>query len=164
MPPPVPGGSQPPYDEWMALALEQARATLATDDVPVGAVVLEPDGTVVGRGRNLRVADGDPLAHAELIAIRDAASQRRHYRLDDCTLVVTLEPCLMCAGAVMQSRIGAIVFGAYDAKAGACGSAWDVIADNPSPHRVSCVGGVRRVECAQLLTDFFRARRARRPQ
>lgn len=145
----------------MSLALEQAREALLTDDVPVGAVVLDATGTVIGAGLNRRVGGADPLAHAELLAIRAAAAHLGHYRLDGCLLVVTLEPCLMCAGAVMQSRLSGIVFGAYDAKAGACGSAWDVIADNPSPHRVSCVGGVLQMDCAQLLTDFFRARRRR---
>ena len=146
----------------MELAIEQARAALATDDVPVGAVVVDAAGAVIGTGRNNRVAVADPLAHAEIVAIRSAARALGHYRLDDTTLVVTLEPCLMCIGAIMQSRVGRVVFGAYDAKAGACGSAWDVVTDNPSPHRVQVTGGVRAGECAQLLTDFFRARRGRR--
>lgn len=157
----APGAAEPPYDAWMGLALEQAREALRTDDVPVGAVVLDETGIVIGTGLNRRVGGADPLAHAELLAIRAAAENLGHYRLDDCLLVVTLEPCLMCAGAVMQSRLSGIVFGAYDAKAGACGSAWDVIADNPSPHRVTCVGGVLETECARLLSDFFRARRRR---
>ncbi|NYJ73333.1 tRNA adenosine(34) deaminase TadA [Allobranchiibius huperziae] len=156
-----PGAPEPPYDAWMGLALLRAREALLTDDVPVGAVVLDPHGEVIGSGLNLRVGDKDPLAHAEMLAIRAAATHLGHYRLDDCLLVVTLEPCLMCTGAVMQSRLSGIVFGAYDAKAGACGSAWDVIRDNPSPHRVTCVGGVREQECAGLLTDFFRSRRRR---
>lgn len=147
------------YDEWMALALRQAGMALATDDVPVGAVVLDAAGKVVGAAPNRRVADSDPLAHAEIIAIRSAAESFGHYRLDDCTMVVTLEPCLMCAGAIMQSRISHIVFGAWDRKAGACGSAWDVIADNPSPHKLDAIGGIREQECALLLSDFFRARR-----
>lgn len=149
------------HDEWMSLALEQARLALDTDDVPVGAVLLDGTGELVGRGPNRRVADGDPLAHAEIVAIRSAAREFGHYRLDDCTMVVTLEPCLMCAGAIMQSRIAHLVFGAWDPKAGACGSAWDVVADNPSPHRLDAVGGIREQECAQLLTDFFRARRGK---
>lgn len=151
----------PAYDVLMGLAIEQARAALATDDVPVGAVVLDADGQVIGVGRNERVGRHDPLAHAEIGAIRAAAQTLGHYRLDDTTLVVTLEPCLMCVGAVMQSRVGRLVFGAYDAKAGACGSAWDVVTDNPSPHRVQVVDGVRANECAELLTTFFRARRRR---
>ncbi len=146
----------------MRSAVDEARAALATQDVPVGAVVVTDAGEVVGRGRNRRVADADPLAHAELVAIRDAAATRGHYRLDDCLLVVTLEPCLMCTGAAMQARIGRIVFGAWDPKAGACGSAWDVTGDNRSPLHTTAVGGVRREECAAVLTDFFRARRAER--
>lgn len=145
----------------MGLALHEARDALRTEDVPVGAVVLSRTGEVIGTGLNRRVGACDPLAHAEMLAIRAAATHLGHYRLDDCLLVVTLEPCLMCAGAVMQSRLSGIVFGAYDAKAGACGSAWDVVRENPSPHRISCVGGVREQECASLLTDFFRARRRR---
>ena len=148
-----------PYAEWLGLALDQARVALTTEDVPVGAIIVNADGVVIGVGPNRRVADADPLAHAEIVAIRAAAATLGHYRLDDCTIAVTLEPCLMCAGAIMQSRISHIVFGAWDPKAGACGSAWDVIAQNPSPHRVDAVGGIRQAECAQLLTDFFRARR-----
>jgi len=148
----------------MGLAIGEARAALETADVPVGAVLLAADGTVVGRGRNRRVADGDPLAHAEILAIRSAADSRGHYRLDDCIMCVTLEPCLMCIGAIMQARIGLVVFGAWDPKAGACGSAWDVTGDNPSPLHTAAVAGVRRDECAALLTDFFRERRAQRRQ
>ncbi|NHN56771.1 nucleoside deaminase [Calidifontibacter sp. DB0510] len=148
----------------MGLALEEARAALAHDDVPVGAVVLDAEGVVIGRGRNRRVEGADPLAHAEIVAIRDAAATHGNYRLDGCTLVVTLEPCLMCTGAVMQARIGRVVFGAWDAKAGACGSAWDVVATNRSPHKLVVEGGVRNAECAQLLTEFFRARRRSRAE
>ncbi|KYH44945.1 tRNA adenosine(34) deaminase TadA [Branchiibius sp. NY16-3462-2] len=155
----VVGDEDGQYAEWLGLALDQARVALTTDDVPVGAVIVDAEGLVIGVGPNRRVADADPLAHAEIVAIRAAAATLGHYRLDDCTIAVTLEPCLMCAGAIMQSRISHIVFGAWDPKAGACGSAWDVIAQNPSPHRVDAVGGIRQAECAQLLTDFFRARR-----
>lgn len=151
-----------PYAQWMGHAIEQARRCPETGDVPVGAVLVTGDGEVVGRGRNRRVADADPLAHAELVAIRDAARSRAHYRLDDCLLVVTLEPCLMCAGAAMQARLPRIVFGAWDPKAGACGSAWDVTGDNPSPLHTTAVGGVRDRECAAMLTDFFRQRRTDR--
>lgn len=149
-------------DDWMQIALDEARAALATDDVPVGAVVLDADGVVIGTGRNARVAINDPLSHAEIVAIRAAAQTHGNYRLDDCTLVVTLEPCLMCTGAVMQARIPRVIFGAWDAKAGACGSVWDVVATNRSPHKLTVAGGVREAECAQLLTDFFRARRRRK--
>lgn len=151
-----------PYAEWLGLALDQARVALTTSDVPVGAVILDEAGHVIGAGPNRRVAQSDPLAHAEIVAIRDAARTIGHYRLDGCTIAVTLEPCLMCAGAIMQSRISHIVFGAWDPKAGACGSAWDVIAQNPSPHKVTAVGGIREVECAAILTEFFRDRRANR--
>lgn len=146
----------------MGAAIEQAQLALATQDVPVGAVILDARGEIVGVGPNRRVADADPLAHAEIVAIRSAATTLGHYRLDGCTLVVTLEPCLMCAGAIMQSRIAHIVFGAWDAKAGACGSAWNVIQDNNSPHRLTALGGVREQECASMLTEFFRARRRSR--
>ena len=146
----------------MGVALEQARTTLATNDVPVGAVIFDETGRQLGVGSNRRVANSDPLAHAEIVAIHSAATTLRHYRLDNCTLVVTLEPCLMCAGAIMQSRISHIVFGTWDTKAGAGGSAWDVIRDNPSPHQLDALGGVRREECATLLTDFFRTHRARK--
>ncbi|WP_342769090.1 nucleoside deaminase [Flexivirga caeni] len=146
-------------DDWMSLALEQARLALTTQDVPVGAVLIDEHGAQLGAGPNRRVADGDPLAHAEIVAIRAAGAALGHYRLDGCTMVVTLEPCLMCIGAIMQSRVSHLIFGAWDPKAGACGSAWDVVADNPSPHRLDAIGGVREQECAALLTGFFRARR-----
>ncbi len=107
---------------WMELALAEASAALATGDVPVGAVVVDDTGTVIGRGRNRREAAGDPLAHAEVVALRDAAANRGHWRLDDCTLVVTLEPCAMCAGAVLNARVPRLVFGAWDERAGAVGS------------------------------------------
>ncbi len=139
----------------MAAALEEARAALATGDVPVGAVVLGPDGAVVGRGRNRREADGDPVAHAEVLALRDAAVTLGRWRLDDCTLVVTLEPCLMCAGATLLARVPRIVLGAWDPKAGACGSQWDVVRDRRSNHRVEVVAGVRAEESAALLRTFF---------
>ncbi|MFS0705353.1 nucleoside deaminase [Cellulomonas sp. 179-A 9B4 NHS] len=139
----------------MAAALDEARAALATDDVPVGAVVLGPDGAVVGRGRNGREADGDPTAHAEVVALRAAAATLGRWRLDDCTLVVTLEPCLMCAGATLLARVPRLVLGAWDPKAGACGSQWDVVRDRRTNHRVEVVAGVRADECAALLRTFF---------
>lgn len=143
----------------MDLALAEARAALASDDVPVGAVVLGPDGGVVGRGRNLREADGDPTAHAEVVALRAAAVTLGRWRLDGCTLVVTLEPCLMCAGALVQARVPRLVLGAWDEKAGACGSQWDVVRDRRSPHRVEVVAGVRAAESATLLRTFFHPHR-----
>lgn len=143
-------------DLWaMAVALDEARAALTTGDVPVGAVVVGPQGTLVGRGRNVREADGDPTGHAEVHALRDAARRLGRWRLDDCTLVVTLEPCLMCAGATVLARVPRLVLGAWDPKAGACGSQWDVVRDRRVNHRVEVVGGVREDECAALLRAFF---------
>lgn len=139
----------------MGLALSEARAALGSGDVPVGAVVLGPDGAVVGRGRNVREAAADPTGHAEVVALRDAATTLGAWRLDGCTLVVTLEPCLMCAGAVLQARVPRLVLGAWDEKAGACGSQWDVVRDRRSLHRVEVVAGVRAAESAALLRDFF---------
>lgn len=143
----------------MDLALEEARAALATGDVPVGAVVLDPDGTVVATGRNHREADQDPSGHAEIQALRAAARVRGEWRLEGHTLVVTLEPCTMCAGALVQSRVARLVFGAYDDKAGAVGSLWDVVRDRRLHHRPEVVAGVRGEESAALLVDFFAERR-----
>ena len=146
---------------WMGLALDQARAALATDDVPIGAVVVGPDGTVLGTGRNEREATGDPTAHAEVLALRRAAEARRSagdpdgWRLADCTLVVTLEPCAMCAGAIVLARVPRLVIGAWDPKAGACGSVFDEVREPRLNHWVEVVGGVREAECAGLLTEFF---------
>jgi tRNA(adenine34) deaminase len=140
---------------WMGAALDEARRALLTDDVPVGAVVVGPDGRVVGRGRNAREAERDPTAHAEVRALRAASSSLGRWRLDDCTLVVTLEPCLMCAGATVLARVPRLVLGAWDPKAGACGSQWDVVRDRRLNHRVEVVGGVREAECGDLLRDFF---------
>ena len=148
------------YDEAMLLALTEARAALATDDVPVGAVVLGPDGSVLGRGRNDREATRDPTGHAEVVAIREAATALGSWRLDDCTLVVTLEPCTMCAGAIVLARVARLVFGAYDEKAGAVGSLWDVVRDRRLNHRPEVVAGVLAEECGQVLLDFFDAHRS----
>lgn len=149
------------YARWMDDALAVARTALATDDVPVGALVVDGDGIMLGRGVNRREADGDPLAHAEVIALRDAAAARGSWRLDDCTLVVTLEPCVMCAGAALQARLRRVVLGAWDPKAGACGGLWDVVRDPRAPFVVEVVGGLREQECAALLQEFFAARRGR---
>ncbi|EYR62208.1 CMP deaminase [Actinotalea ferrariae CF5-4] len=140
---------------WMREALAQARLALATDDVPVGAVVVGPGGAVVGRGRNEREATGDPTAHAEVLALRDAARTLGRWRLDDCTLVVTLEPCAMCAGATVLARVPRLVLGAWDPKAGATGSVHDLVRDRRLNHRVEVVGGVLAEECSGLLLDFF---------
>ncbi|HEV7623842.1 MAG TPA: nucleoside deaminase [Amnibacterium sp.] len=143
----------------MALARDEARAALATGDVPVGAVVVDGDGVVIATGRNEREATGDPLAHAEIVALRSAAATRGAWRLDDCTLVVTLEPCVMCAGAVLAARVPRLVFGAWDEKAGAVGSVQDVVRDRRGPHTVEVVAGVDAEACSALLTAFFAGRR-----
>jgi tRNA(adenine34) deaminase len=147
------------YAGWMGQALEVASGALASGDVPVGALVCSPEGEILGVGHNLREAGGDPTAHAEVVAIRQAASALGSWRLENCTIVVTLEPCLMCAGALMLARIGRLVLGAWDPKAGACGSVWDVVRDRRATHRVEVIGGVREQECAQLLLDFFAGHR-----
>ena len=139
----------------MRLALTEAEAALATGDVPVGAVVLAPGSDVIGRGRNLREATHDPTGHAEVVAMREAAQARGEWRLDDCTLVVTLEPCTMCAGALVLARVARVVFGAWDPKAGAVGSLWDVVRDRRLNHRPEVVSGVLADECGRLLVDFF---------
>jgi len=139
----------------MSEAIAIAEEALETGDVPVGAIVLNKDGVVIGKGSNEREADNDPTAHAEIVAIRSAAARLQNSRLDGCTLVVTLEPCAMCAGAIAQSRISHLVFGAWDEKAGAVGSVWDVLRDPRSIFNVEVTAGVREAECAQLLKDFF---------
>jgi tRNA(adenine34) deaminase len=152
-----------PYSVWrepMLAALAEARAALATGDVPIGAVVLDPSGAVVGRGRNVREADADPTGHAEVVALREAARARGEWRLDGCTLVVTLEPCTMCAGAAVLARVERVVFGAFDPKAGAVGSLWDVVRDRPLNHRPEVISGVLADESAALLDEFFAAHRA----
>ena len=143
----------------MRAALEEARAALPTGDVPIGALVLDADGEVLGRGHNVREADHDPTGHAEIIALRAAAASRGEWRLEGCTLVVTLEPCTMCAGAAVQSRVARVVFGAYDDKAGAVGSLWDVVRDRRLNHRPEVTGGVLAAESTALLEEFFRAHR-----
>ncbi|GAB3678912.1 tRNA adenosine(34) deaminase TadA [Angustibacter aerolatus] len=145
----------------MGLALDEARACLATGDVPVGCVIVGPDGEVLGAGRNRREADHDPTAHAEVLALRAASASLGSWRLDGCTLYVTLEPCPMCAGAIVLSRLDRVVLGAWDDKAGATGTVWDLVRDRRVNHRVEVVGGVREGECAALLLDFFAGRRDR---
>lgn len=139
----------------MGVALTEAQRALATADVPIGAVVLGPDGGVLGLGRNEREAHGDPTAHAEMVAIREAAAKLGSWRLSDCTLVVTLEPCAMCAGAIVLARVPRVVFGAWDEKAGAAGSVFDVLRERRLNHWVEVFPGVREDECAALLKDFF---------
>ena len=143
----------------MLAALEEARAATGTGDVPIGAVVVDGDGVVIGTGRNVREAEGDPTGHAELLALRAAARHRGEWRLSGCTLVVTLEPCTMCAGAAVLSRVERIVFGAADPKAGAVGSQWDVVRDRRLNHRPEVVGGLLAEESTALLDAFFTDRR-----
>ena len=147
------------HDELMAMALAEARLALAHDDVPVGAVVVDVDGRVVGRGHTRREVDGDPTAHAEVVAIREAAATLGGWRLDGCTLAVTLEPCTMCAGAIVQSRVATLVYGADDAKAGAVVSLFDTVRDPRLPHTPGVVRGIAAAECSALLRDFFVERR-----
>ena len=143
----------------MRAALEEGRAALATGDVPIGAVVVDPSGAVIGRGRNVREAEADPIGHAEVVALREAAKARGEWRLEGCTLVVTLEPCTMCAGAAVLARVERIVFGAFDDKAGAVGSLWDVVRDRRLNHRPEVVAGLLAEEQRALLEDFFGAQR-----
>jgi len=126
-----------------------------TGDVPVGCVVLDRAGAVIGRGHNAREASGDPIAHAEIVALRDAAATLGEWRLTGCTLVVTLEPCAMCAGAIVLARLDRLVYGAIDPKAGAVGSLWDLVRDRRLNHRPEVISGVLAAECAELLTGFF---------
>ncbi len=148
------------WDGAMRLALTEARTALAGDDVPVGAVVLDADGTVIGTGRNTRESDADPTGHAEVVALRTAAATRGEWRLTGCTLVVTLEPCTMCAGALVLARVDRVVFGAYDDKLGAVGSLWDVVRDRRLNHRPEVVSGVLATESTALLDDFFARHRS----
>lgn len=143
----------------MGHALAEAALAPAHDDVPVGAVVIDGAGEIIGRGHNRREIDADPLGHAELMAISAAGSARGEWRLDGCTLVVTLEPCVMCAGALVGSRIDRVVFGAYDDKAGAVGSVWDLLRDRAALHHPEVTSGVRAEESRALLREFFAAKR-----
>jgi tRNA(adenine34) deaminase len=136
-----------------------AEASASGEDVPVGAVVLDGAGAIIGRGHNGREAEADATAHAEIVAIRAAGRARGNWRLDDCTLIVTLEPCTMCAGAILAGRLLRLAYGAHDARAGAAGSVWDVLHDPRLGEPVEVVGGVLESECAALLRDFFERRR-----
>jgi tRNA(adenine34) deaminase len=146
-------------ERWMRVALAEAEAALAHDDVPVGAVVVGPDGAELARGRNRRERQRDPTAHAELEALRAAAATLGTWRLDGCALVVTLEPCAMCAGALVQARIATLIFGADDPRAGAVTSLFDLVRDPRLPHRVEVHRGVLAADCADLLRSFFTPRR-----
>lgn len=143
----------------MRAALAEADRALPSDDVPVGALVVGPDQSILGAGHNRRELDGDPTAHAELLALRAAAAVVGEWRLSGCTLVVTLEPCTMCAGAAVLARVDRVVFGAYDEKAGAVGSLWDVVRDRRLNHRPEVIGGVLAEECGSKLLEFFATHR-----
>ena len=139
----------------MQAALKVAHEALDSNDVPVGAIILDESGNIVASGFNRREVDNDPTAHAEIIALREACDIAGNWRLDNHTLVVTLEPCAMCAGAIAQARIKTVVYGAWDEKAGAVGSVWDVLRDPRAPHRVEVIAGVLADDCAELLNKFF---------
>lgn len=151
------GGYLSSFEPAMRLALDQAAGiSPGTDpDVPVGAVILDGTGSLVGAGRNRREADRDPTAHAEVVAMRQAAAALGRWRLDECTLVVTLEPCTMCAGAAVAARLNRLVYGAADPREGAAGSLWDVLRDRRLSHRVEVIGGILEEECSRPLRDFF---------
>lgn len=148
------------WDAAMRLALDEARAAATGGDVPIGAVVLDPAGEVLARGHNVREAEGDPTGHAEVVALRAGARALGEWRLAGCTLVVTLEPCTMCAGAAVLSRVERVVFGAYDDRAGAAGSLWDVVRDRRLNHRPEVVGGVLAAGSTALLDAFFAEQRS----
>ncbi len=143
----------------MSIALQLADQAQLHNDVPVGALVVNQMGEIIGRGKNEREKSNDPLAHAEFMAIKDAAKNLNSYRFDDLTLVVTLEPCAMCAGAIAQSRFSRLVFGAFDEKGGAVGSVWDLIRDPRALTKIEVVSGVLQDECAEILKDFFTNKR-----
>ncbi|HQD97456.1 MAG TPA: tRNA adenosine(34) deaminase TadA [Propionicimonas sp.] len=147
------------WEPAMAQALAEAGLASAHGDVPIGAVVLDGSGAVIARAHNERELTGDPSAHAEVLALRRAAASVRSWRLDDCTLVVTLEPCTMCAGALVLARVKRLVFGAYDPKAGAVASLWDVVRDPRLNHRVEVVGGISADACGAPIQEFFKAQR-----
>ena len=149
----------PVFEEPMRRALLLAASASQQGEVPIGAIVINPAGQIVGEGFNTREQERDPMNHAEVVALRMAALANKSWRLDGHTLVVTLEPCTMCAGAAVQARVGRIVFGAFDKKAGAVGSLWDVVRDPRLPHRPEVVSGVLADECATILSEFFKAHR-----
>jgi tRNA(adenine34) deaminase len=147
------------YQNLMQQALALANQAATFDDVPVGALVVNDQGEIIGVGENLREKNNDPTAHAEIVAIKNAAQKIGNWRLDDLTMVVTLEPCAMCAGAIVQTRMKRLVFGAFDEKAGAVGSIWDVVRDARALTKIEVISGVLEKECAQVLTNFFKGRR-----
>jgi len=143
----------------MQQAISLAKETAVKGDVPVGALVVDDSGKIIGQGANLREQDNDPTAHAEIVAIRNTAKKIGNYRLDELTMVVTLEPCGMCAGAIAQSRIKRLVFGSFDEKYGAVGSVWDLLRDSRAIYKPEVLSGVLENDCAQLLSDFFTTKR-----
>ena len=147
------------YQNLMQQALALANQAAIFDDVPVGALVVNDQGEIIGVGENLREKNNDPTAHAEIVAIKNAAQKIGNWRLDDLTMVVTLEPCAMCAGAIVQTRMKRLVFGAFDEKAGAVGSIWDVVRDARALTKMEVISGVLEKECAQVLTNFFKGKR-----
>jgi len=144
------------HQDLMRSAIAIAESALKSNDVPVGALIVDSENNIIATGFNEREAHQDPTAHAEIVAIRRAAQKLGTWRLDECKLVVTLEPCAMCAGAIAQSRINTLIFGAWDEKTGAVGSVWDVLRDPRAIHKPEVIGGVLEADCAALLTDFFR--------
>ena len=147
------------YESLMQEAILLAEATAIKGDVPIGALVVDESGNVIGQGANLREQDNDPTAHAEIVAIRNAAKKIGNYRLDELTMVVTLEPCAMCAGAIAQSRIKRLVFGSFDEKAGAVGSVWDLLRDPRALHKLEVLSGILKEECSCLLKNFYKNKR-----
>jgi tRNA(adenine34) deaminase len=161
MTPPDPNQPASTDESFMRLAIAEAKLAMADDEVPVGCVVVDDaTGAIIGRGHNRRETHSDPTAHAEIIALRQAAAARGHWRLDGCTLFVTLEPCPMCAGALVNGRINRLVYGCTDPKAGAAGTLFQICDDPRLNHRVKIVSGILADECAELLREFFRKQRA----
>ena len=157
-------GSASPFEGAMGKAIALGREAAANGEVPIGAVVLDPSGNVIGEGRNQREQRNDPTAHAEVLALRAASAASGTWRLDDCTLVVTLEPCTMCAGALVLARVARVVFGAWNEDMGAVGTLWDVVRDRRLNHRPEVVSGVMTDECAELVRDFFGEHRDSKPE
>jgi tRNA(adenine34) deaminase len=146
-------------DEAMAAAIEEARAGALAQEIPIGAVIVDAEGRVVARAHNSRESSHDPTAHAEVLALREAGQVLGRWRLDDCTIVVTMEPCPMCAGAIVMSRIGRLVFGAWNEEYGAAGSRWDIVRDRRLNHRAEVRGGVRADECGAIVQEFMSTHR-----
>lgn len=147
------------FEPAMQVALDEARAGASEGEMPIGAVVLDSDGSILARDHNRREALADPTAHAEVLVLRSAAAELGTWRLDGCTLVVTLEPCPMCAGATMMARVGRLVIGAWNDEYGAAGSRWDLVRDRRLPHRTEVITGVRAAECGAIVREFLMSRR-----